>query len=460
MRRATRLRRGLLSWLTNAATPVFVLDERRVVLFFNRGCELLTGWTAAEVIGRVCEYSARGNADAVETLTDRLCPPPTVVPEWPAHVPVELLHRDGTSHRRTIHYFVLRESADLAGHIIGIIGPREPDRSGGDEAASARRHAALAEHCSALRRSHGEHVLIGASSAARRLREQLRVAAGCSASVHLHGERGSGREQLARLIHAHSSRSARAFVPLDCLRVAPIELKLTLRRLLSAAEQPAEESFRAGAVFLQSAGSLPRDVQELLVTQSEARAAAGWQLISADERRLSDLVAAGNLLPEYVDLVSEVTIEVPSLRARRGDIPLIAQHLLEVRNCGDSRQVGGFTAQVWEQFAAYDWPGNLAELEAVVGEARAASAAPLIGIRDLPFRFRTGLDAQAVGPRLAAEPVSLEALLAATETAYIRWALAAAKSNKSQAAALLGLTRPRLYRRMETLGIVDEDGAP
>ncbi|MEX0586765.1 MAG: sigma 54-interacting transcriptional regulator [Pirellulales bacterium] len=456
MRRTTRIRRGLLSWLTNATLPVFVLDERRVVLFFNQGCEQLTGWTAADLIGQVCDYHSSGDPGSIQTAVSRLCPPPDVLAGRSVRVPAELLHRDGASHARTIHYFVLRESDDAAAHFIGIIGPRDAD-SEREQTAAWQQHADLAALFSRWHRAHGEHTLVGVSSAAHRLREQLKVAASCAAGVHLYGERGAGREQIARLIHVRSARNSRAFVPLDCDCVPPIELKLTLRRLLSTADQPAAESLRAGSVFLRSAGDLPRDVQELLLSERDALTALGWQLISCDDRRLSDLVAEHKLLPAYVDLLSELVIDVPALRARRDDLPLIAQHVLEALNRGEPIQVGGFTPEVWDLFAKYEWPGNVAELDAVIREARATCTTPLIAPRDLPFRFRTGMDAQASGPSLAPQPVDLEALLARVAADHIRWALAASKSNKSQAAALLGLTRPRLYRRMEALGIADEE---
>jgi DNA-binding NtrC family response regulator len=369
----------------------------------------------------------------------------------------ELLHRDGTRHARTIHLFPLRESDDAPAHLIGMIGPRVIETGSDHLTAAAQRHAALAALCSELRLTEDESVLIGNSAAVRRLREQLKIAAGCSACVHFHGEPGAGREQLARLIHTRSGRSPRAFVPLDCAQIPAIELKVALRRLLSPTEQPLDDALRAGAVFLKSVGDLSRDLQELLVTQPAERFAAGWQLITADHRPLVELAGDQRLLPEFVELLAEFRIDVPSLRDRRDDLTLIAQYMLESTNRGAARQVGGFAADAWDQLARYDWPGNLPELQAVISEARDACTTPLITLRDLPFRFRTGLDAQAVGPPLAAEPVDLEELLARVEADYIRWALATAKFNKSAAAALLGLTRPRLYRRMEALGIADDD---
>jgi len=129
-----------------------------------------------------------------------------------------------------------------------------------------------------------------------------------------------------------------------------------------------------------------------------------------------------------------------------------------VRCAGDPRQVGGFADEVWTQFREYNWPGNVDELMAVVAEARAAAKGGVITAADLPFRFRAGRDAQAVGPppKVAVEP--LEQLLQRVEVEEIRRALDAARNNRSKAAELLGITRPRLYRRMQVLGIDRAEG--
>ena len=79
MSRKAHGRRGLSTWLTNSLTPVFVLDARRMVLVFNRGCEELTGWSASDVVGNVCDYATETDRTQVESITGCLCPPPEVL---------------------------------------------------------------------------------------------------------------------------------------------------------------------------------------------------------------------------------------------------------------------------------------------------------------------------------------------------------------------------------------------
>lgn len=458
MAKASRPRRGLQRWLSETATPVFVLDARRVVLFFNQGCEQLTGWVAAEVIGKTCEYATDAEPTQVRSVTGRLCPPPDVFQGDPACVPVEFepVGRDAVP--ALIHFFPVRETGSGQLRVLGVVTPRSEPCVG--LPSDAELHAALGDAQRDVRRLYGPESIVAQSLAMRRVLEQMRVARDCRASVLFIGERGTGKEHLARAIHYHSDARARPFVPLDCRGLSPFELKRTLKRSLLPDDAESRDSAdpRPGTLFLSSVGSLPRDVQEVVVSAGTGDKRPDVRLMSSSESALAPALEREELLPEFYYLVTELTIEVPPLRSRPDDLPLLAQQLLERLNRNQERQVGGFTPDVLEQFARYNWPGNVAELAAVVAEARAAAAAPLITPQDLPFRFRTGMDAQAIGPAVSVEPIDLEAVLAEVEAEHIRRALELAKNNKSQAAALLGLTRPRLYRRMEALGMVEATG--
>ena len=249
---------------------------------------------------------------------------------------------------------------------------------------------------------------------------------------------------------------------MDCRRLPAFELKRTLKRLLEQDGDATDNSFRPGAVYFRHVGDLQHDMQDMLVSAFVKDTARGrpFRLLSSDERPLVELLRSERLIPEFYYLISEVTLELLPLADRRDDIPLLTQHFLEQMNLGDDRQVDGLTPEGWERIRQYNWPGNIAELHAVLHEARESCGSHLISAADLPFRFRTGMDAQRIGPSLMADSISLEQLLAEVETSYIHWALAQAKDNKTAAAELLGLTRPKLYRRMEALGLVKPDGAP
>ncbi len=136
-------------------------------------------------------------------------------------------------------------------------------------------------------------------------------------------------------------------------------------------------------------------------------------------------------------------------------MPLLAQHFLEEMNRQGEKQVAGFAEEVASLFAEYNWPGNLSELFKVVREAHTSAQGDLIREAELPFRFRTGYDAQHIPPAEPLRPLPLEQLLSDYESDLINQALRQCKHNKSQAAELLKVNRAKLYRRMEALGIED-----
>jgi DNA-binding NtrC family response regulator len=170
---------------------------------------------------------------------------------------------------------------------------------------------------------------------------------------------------------------------------------------------------------------------------------------------LSDARFRDSMRDEFFQLLSSLVIHVPPLRERMDDFLLIAQDMLERDNRDRESQVAGFAEEVWSLFRRYRWPGNLQELQAVVQEARARCTGKLIVPDDLPSRFRMGQEAQRVSPSPPLEMVSLKQRLAEVERAHIRHALELSGYNKSQAAEQLGITRPKLYRRMQELGISD-----
>jgi PAS domain S-box-containing protein len=459
MARKAHGRRGLSTWLTNSRTPVFVLDARRMVLVFNRGCEELTGWSAADVVGQVCDYATETDRAQVESITGCLCPPPEVLDGDPRRVDVAILRRDGTSLQRCVHFLPLRADEESRFRILGVITAVESATPLTAPSVAGNLHLRLSEAQVRLRQQFDSDAVIACGPHMQRVLAQVRIARGSDASVHFAGERGVGKEHVARMIHYGSERRLSSFVPLECAALPAFDLKRTVRRLLESArdDEPSEFALRPGAVYLDLVGALPRDVQELLVEacRPDARHPAGLRLFSADTSSIESLVATEALLPELYCLLTSITIDIPPLRERADELPLLAQQLLETLNRDQERQVSGFAADVLLAFREYRWPGNVDELRSVVEEARSAATSATIQSRDLPFWFRAGVDAQTLGPSLAPQPRPLAPYLAEVEAEQIRWALDQARNNKSLAADLLGLTRARLYRRMEALGIED-----
>jgi len=447
-------------------TPLFLLSPQRQVTLFNAGCERLTGWDAASVVGRTCDYASHGESSEVEALAAALCPPPEVMTGREAGVPAYVPRRGGEPLARLVRFIPLSGADGAVEAILGVISPIEPPARPAEAPLSHQLHAELAALRISLRQRFGLKSLVAVSPEMQRVVEQASLARNSQAAVLLLGEAGAGKEHLARLIHYESEARHRSFMPLDCRRLSALEMKQALRRFFESSRVEDESTgagtatLKPGTVYLSHVELCPRDLQEMLVeafgpNRPERR--TDLRLMAASTSDLAAAVASETLRPDFYYLVTALCIELPPLRRRGEDLSLLAQSLLEDLNRGDEKQIGGFADDVWRSLREYNWPGNVDELAAVVAEARAACTDELIRAKDLPFRFRSGLEAQSVGPAIAPRVEALEPLLARIEKEQIEKALVLSRHNKSRAAELLGLTRPRLYRRMEALGIVDRE---
>jgi DNA-binding NtrC family response regulator len=206
--------------------------------------------------------------------------------------------------------------------------------------------------------------------------------------------------------------------------------------------------------LLRDADQLSAESQAALAGMLET-AGFPWRVLATSTEPLLDLPRRGMFREDLAARLSTITIELPALARRRDDLPLLAQAMLEEQNARGGRQVGGFSPEALDRLCLYNWPGNVAELAQVVVESHARASAALVARDDLPERLRLAAEA-AARPRRKEEPIQLDEFIAHIERELIRRALARAKGNKAKAARLLGLNRPRLYRRMVQLGLAAE----
>jgi DNA-binding NtrC family response regulator len=206
-----------------------------------------------------------------------------------------------------------------------------------------------------------------------------------------------------------------------------------------------------GTLLLHRVDELSADVQVELAGFVVRRPMA-WRLLATAAEPLLELARHGKFRNDLAAALSTIVIELPPLVHRRDDLPLLAQLFLEDLNAAHRRQIGGFTPAALDLLDSYGWPGNLDELAQVVAESHQRAAGLEIDVADLPDRLRLASQA-AAQPRRAEETIVLSEYLGRVERELIRRALALAKGNKAKAARLLGMTRPRLYRRMVQLGL-------
>jgi DNA-binding NtrC family response regulator len=240
-----------------------------------------------------------------------------------------------------------------------------------------------------------------------------------------------------------------SLTPLDCALLGGDLLEAAGTAIARAAARGGEAS--SCTLLFHRIDELPTEVQTQLA-DFLARQSIQGRLMATAAEPLLDLARRGNFHAELAALLSTITIELPPLVRRRDDLPLLAQLFLEERNAAGSRQIGGFSQAALDRLDAYAWPGNLDELSEAVAAAHQRATGPQIDVQDLPERLHLAAQA-AAQPRRTEETIVLDEYLGRVERELIRRALARAKGNKAKAARLLGVTRPRLYRRMVQLGL-------
>jgi transcriptional regulator with PAS, ATPase and Fis domain len=466
-----RLHTRLNSRLSAVATPVALIGKDRKVLFFNQGFERLTGWDAALVVGSLCEYTTEGDPQTVRALLGSLCPPPGVFEGKTMEAPVFLPRQSGQPIARQVRHQPLLDESGQVDCVLVLVMEMQTVPAITSTMPAQRLHAELTSLRAALRNRFGISTIIAHSEPMLRVAGQVRLAIRGRTALVLEGEPGTGKEHVARVIHHETARGlpheselrAGTFVPLNCAKMLPIDLKRTLRRLFRSllADEEERASTPGGypsTVYLENVESMPRDVQEFVVTTlGETEIDPEPRLMAGTTSHLESLVQTEAIREDFFYLISPLRISLPPLRKRPRDFELLAQAFLERLNVGAETQLEGFSEEAWKELREYNWPGNLDELASVIEEARAACQGVVIGKEDLPFRFRMGRDAQSVGPRVEPQARPLEPYLEQVEREQIELALELARFNKKKAADLLGLTRAKLYRRMEALGLEDRD---
>lgn len=462
-KRASRKKIRFEAAINAVDSPVFLVDAQRRLVFLNDGCQALTGWTLPEVVGSVCEFASSGDAESVEALTGSLCPPQETIDGEPRDVVRRFVHREsGQTVPRMVHFYPL-DTGGQAEFVIGIVTEISTKPTGADTKIVTQVHAELAALRHELRQRYGAASILTKNVSMKRVIDQVEAARQSRATVHICGEKGTGKEHIARTIHYTSDLGQQAFVPIQCRLMPPRELHEAIRRLVEAdwGERLPIAALQPGCVFLDDVDTLPRDVQQRLVDFVASPRGADFRknvrLLSSSRVGLEDARTDEQLSDDFYYLLTSVQIELLPLRQRMDDLKILAQHFLEQRNHDRSKQVTGFSAEVWSQFEEYNWPGNLDELDEVIYEALCNSDGPVIRADHLPFRLRTGLDAQRLGPTTDGPIEALDPLLQRVEREQIERALEQAKGNKTMAARLLKITRPSLYRRMETLGLSDSE---
>lgn len=442
--------------VAESVTPLFLLDAKRRLVLFNQGCREQTGWSFDDLPQQPCDYVTQADPRSAEAVLAVCAPPAEVLQGAAVEVPAFIPHRTEAPTPGRVRFLPLLDHEQQVVQILGQF--LKPDETATSPVPSPAQllHAELAALRYEIRSRYGQDSVIAHSAPMRRVLSQLSAARHAATCVLFVGEFGTGREHLARVLHQQGPHARLAFVPVDCRRTISSDLKRLIKQVRD--DHLELEALRTGTLFLRDISAAPRDVQERIAEWLHAKPGAkAPRVMAADSVSLKELVEQDQF---HQDLYYQLTVqvmEVPRLADRPDDILPLAQYFLLEQNRGADRQLTGFDAEAVEALRRYRWPSNVAELKSVVETAGSGSAGPLVTAADFPLAFRSGQDAQRFGP--ASMPVvrPLETVLEDVEREQIQAALQASRQNLTKAAEMLGLSRPKLYRRLEALGLLPDD---
>ncbi len=448
----------------NATEALFVLDAKRRVVFFNKGCVELCGCPAEDVLGLPCLFTSDTGITPLGTVTGALAPPDEIFSEEVLAVPKYFVNRQtGQSLAKLVNFHrICSDEGDT--YVLGIVIDVPKAKPPIEVSMLTQVHAELGALRHALRQRYRLNSIVAKSAAMLRVLEQINAARQSLVSVALIGEAGVGKEHVARAIHYESEHGSKAFVPIDCQQLPPDEVRSSIERLLGSDwnEITPVSALHPGCLYLQHVEALPRELQQRLLDFLAGDSGRAFRqhvrLIVSSERDLAEAVAADRLIESFYYQVTSLQIAVPSLRKRLEELRLFAQHFVEESNRAGGKQITGISADVWTQLEEYSWPGNLDELREVIVAAHSNCKGSVIAASDLPLRFRSGLDAESLSPSTPSLFEPLSSLLQRVERQHVEAALQQAKGNKMNAAKLLGLSRVALNSRLEAFGL-SSDGS-
>lgn len=311
-------------------------------------------------------------------------------------------------------------------------------------------------------------VLIGNSAVMQQTRALIDRLARSQAPIHVTGESGSGKELAARLIHLKGSRRDGPFVAVNCGAIPETLMESEFfgyrKGAFTGALADRDGFFQAangGTLFLDEVADLPlqmqvkllRVIQEKKVRKVGATGedAVDVRIISATHRNLGDEVKGGAFRQDLYYRLNVIELKMPSLRELRDDIPLLAEAMLKRQCIG--REPPTLTPEARADLIAYDFPGNVRELENILERALALASGDEIGVDDLRLASHV---TSGDGGDLDVSGLPLQERLDAIERNAIREALEQTHYNRTAAAKVLGITFRALRYRMERLGIKDE----
>ena len=445
-----------LYWKTVVNTiqdGVMIVDTHGGIISVNKAFERITGYSKDEIIGKSCSVLQCDLFEmARKNKGDQWC----------------VLFDTGNMNRRKCTIikkngkliYVLKNATllyDPKGKVIGAV------ETIADITEIIEKDHQIAAFQRELRSEDGFHGIIGVSSPMRQVFDLIENAAQSDAPVIIYGESGTGKELISRAIHEISERKKGPLVKVNCAALTESLLESELfghvKGAYTGAYRNREGRFEmahGGNIFLDAIGDLPLSTQVKLLRVIEDKIvervgdsqpiAVDVRIISATNRNLTKLVDEGTIRQDFYFRINVIPINLPPLRERVEDIPLLAEFFFRKNRLKSGKEIKGISNDTMDALMSYRWPGNVRELKGAFEYAFVICQETMLRPYHLPPNIiNEKKSSKAINPRsFSREEIKKRELLEALERSG---------GNQSEAARILGVTRVTIWNRMKRFGI-------
>lgn len=474
---------SLAKLLDGSDRPIYVVDSQRRIVYCNRALADWINLERKQIVDRRVEFHSEEPAAENAARKDAaplsdLCPPPSALAGERGKGTISCMGRDGRLIHRSAEFVPLTsvstssqaaeaDKLPIASVLVMLatedLSPQDLAKEISGDIAADEHHRTIRQFRRAQAKRYSIHSLLGNSPATQKVRAQVEAATASGSNALILGRPGSGRKHVALAIHYQSlGDNEGVLIPINCGLLTEDLFGHALERL--AATRPTPRTTKT--LLLENLERMSPQFQKLLLDavrrkQIAVRIIATMDPSSSptgdDEQNDDGLQNATYPIdPALLDAISTITIRIPNLSDRIEDLGVLAQFFLERCNRNSSKQIGVILPEALDALALYTWPGELEQLGEVIETAHAQSRTHSLAAADLPPLVHQAYQA-ATHRHTPSTPIVLDDLLASIEKEAITRALALARGNKSEAATLLGMTRPRFYRRLVQLGFIKDE---
>ena len=321
----------------------------------------------------------------------------------------------------------------------------------------------LSTGCNGLKQDSPKHLIVGQSAPMKKIFEKIKRVAPTESSVLISGESGTGKELVARAIHANSNRKDKEFVAVDCSALVETLLESELfghiKGSFTGAHQTKHGLFELanhGTFFFDEITNLSLKIQakllrvlqerEFMKVGDQHRIKLDVRIIAASNTPLPEAIQKGTFREDLFYRLSVVPLDLPSLRERKEDIPLLIEYFLEKLSRKMKKPPTAISPEAIEVLKEYPWPGNVRELEHAIERILILEDTDIIQERNLPAYIIQQQGELQIFPD---DPITLEEL----EKKYIAFVMKKAKGKKIEAARILGINRKTLSAKINKYGL-------